>query len=174
MKKLLLAAALAATAVFAAPAQAIPPTRTDAAQQVTLTNPTACGDYGVSWAIDLTVDITRHFDSEGRLVRIVQRITEDNTVTNTVTGLTLRDGPDNFTQTIVFDPLTGLADEIHISGLAVNVQRGSERLMDTGHIVIDAQTNLILESSGPHPVREAMNGSNNIRLALPAFCDILR
>jgi hypothetical protein len=29
-------------------------------------------------------------------------------------------------------------------------------------------------SAGPHPVRELLDGSFNIRRALPAFCDILR
>jgi hypothetical protein len=47
------------------------------------------------------------FDREGRRTKIVDHVTEDNTVVNTVTGLTLRDGPVNFLQTVTFDPETG-------------------------------------------------------------------
>ncbi len=42
-------------------------------------------------------------------VRVVQHITEDNTVRNTVTGLTLPDSPVDFVQTSTFDPETGCA-----------------------------------------------------------------
>ena len=48
------------------------------------------------------------------------------------------------------------------------------RLVDRGPILIDGPTRQILWSAGPHPVREQMNGSANIALALPAFCHILR
>ena len=34
--------------------------------QFTLTNPTACGDYGVRWSINLVADVTTFFDNEGR------------------------------------------------------------------------------------------------------------
>ena len=37
-----------------------------------------------------------------------------------------------------------------------------------------AQTGRIIKSIGPHPLRELMDGSFNIALALPGFCDILR
>jgi hypothetical protein len=55
----------------------------------------------------------------------------------------------------------------------VNVRRGNERLVDRGPILIDGQTGEILWSAGPHPARELMDGSFDISLALPAFCDIL-
>jgi hypothetical protein len=54
-----------------------------------------------------------------------------------------------------------------------NVRRGNERLVDRGPILIDGQTGEILWSAGPHPARELMDGSFDISLALPAFCDIL-
>jgi hypothetical protein len=42
------------------------------------------------------------------------------------------------------------------------------------YLEVDGQTGEILFSAGPHPVRELLDGSFNINLALPAFCDILR
>ena len=55
-----------------------------------------------------------------------------------------------------------------------DVRRDGERLIDTGYLEVDGQTGEILFSAGPHPVRELLDGSFNINLALPAFCDILR
>ena len=93
---------------------------------------------------------------------------------NTVTGLTLRDGPVNFTQTTHFDPTTQTRELISISGVSVNVRRGNKHLLDAGHLLIDGQTGEILFSAGPHPLRELLDGSFNTSLALPGFCDILR
>jgi hypothetical protein len=160
--------------VAASAAQGVPPTHSTQTAQFTLTNPTACGDYGVRWSINLVADVTTFFDDKGRRTRLVQNISEDNTVQNTVTGLTLRDGPVNFVQTTHFDPETQRRELITISGVSVNVRRDGEQLLDTGHLVIDGQTGEILFSAGPHPVRELLDGSFNITLALPAFCDILR
>lgn len=175
MRKLLLALLATATlAVLAMPAQAVPPTHQEVTQHNVLTNPTACGDYGVTWDINLTADIWTFFDRQGRRVKQVVHVREDNTVANTVTGLTLRDGPVNFVETTTFDPATGLRERIFIVGISVNVRRGSERLVDRGPILIDGQTGDILWSAGPHPVRELLDGSFDIRRALPGFCDILR
>ena len=161
-------------AVLAAPAVAVPPTHTTVTQQGVLTNPTACGSYGVSWSINLTADIWTFFDQQGRRVRVLQHIREDNTVTNTVTGLTLREGPDNFVQTNTYDPETGLRKSIFIVGTSAIVRRGDEVLVDRGPILIDGQTGRIIWSAGTHPLRELMDGSFNTALALPGFCNILR
>jgi hypothetical protein len=169
-----LALALLVLAVFAAPASAAPPTKQEITQHNVLTDPTACGSYGVTWDINLTATIWTFTDDQGRRTKQVAHIREDNTVTNTVTGLTLRDGPVNFVQTTFFDVATNRADKIFIVGTAVNVRRGDERLVDRGPILIDGPTRRILWSAGPHPVREQMDGSANIALALPAFCHILR
>jgi hypothetical protein len=166
-----LAAMIAAVAV---PASAVPPTTSTTTQQSVLTNPTACGSYGVEWRINLTAETKRYFDRQGRLTQIIQHLTEDNTVTNTVTGLTLREGPDDFVQTTTFDPETGRRVLIYIRGVSAIVRRGDEVLVDKGKIWIDGQTGRIIDAIGPHPLRELLDGSFNVALALPGFCDILR
>ncbi|HXV33387.1 MAG TPA: hypothetical protein VD769_05200 [Gaiellaceae bacterium] len=165
---------VAVVAAVAVPASAVPPTTTTTTQQAVLANPTACGSYGVEWRINLTSETKRYFDSQGRLTHIIQHITEDNTIRNTVTGLTLREGPDDFHQTTYFDPETGQRTLIYIRGVSVYVERGDEVLVDKGKIWIDGQTGRIIASTGPHPLRELLDGSFNIALALPGFCDILR
>jgi hypothetical protein len=165
---------VAAVAAVAVPASAVPPTTTTVSQQATLTNLTACGSYGVEWKINLTAEVKRYFDSQGRLTHVIQHVTEDNTVRNTVTGLTLREGPDDFVQTTYFNPETGQRTLIYIRGVAAYVERGDEVLVDKGKISIDGQTGRIIRSIGPHPLRELMDGSFNTALALPGFCDILR
>ena len=111
-------AGLAAPAMAAPPgaeaAGVTPPTRTETDVQVVHSDPAACGAYGVEWNIDLhSVNLT-FVDDAGRRVRFVQHITEDNTVRNTVTGLTLPDSPVDFVQTTTFDPESGLRQ--HIDG----------------------------------------------------------
>ena len=170
----LLVATMVLALVAASAAGGVPPVQSTQTAQFTVTNPTACGDYGVRWSINLVAEVTTFFDDEGRRTRLVQNISEDNTVQNTVTGLTLRDGPVNFTQTAYFDPETQVRELISISGVSVNVRRGDEHLLDTGHLLIDGQTGEILFAAGPHPVRELLDGSFNISLALPGFCEILR
>jgi hypothetical protein len=174
-KAFVLAVATAAAAVvLVTPAAGIPPVTTTVTQQGSLVNPTACGTYGVRWNINLTARVSRHFDWQGRLWKITAEVTEDNTVVNTVTGLTLRDGPVAFTETTFFDPETGRRELIKIIGTSAIVQRGDELLVDRGSITIDGQTGKILASKGPHPLRELLDGSFNVALALPGFCDILR
>jgi hypothetical protein len=151
-----------------------PPTRTETDVQIVHSDPAACGDYGVEWNIDLhSVNLT-FFDQAGRRVKLVQHITEDNTVRNTVTGLTLPDSPVDFVQTSMFNPETGLRTHIFVVGTSVNVRRGSQHLVDRGPILIDGQTGRILFAAGPHPIRRLLDGSFDIRRALPGFCDILR
>jgi hypothetical protein len=176
IRRTALVAALTAIALsgVTAPAAATPPTMTETDVQVVHTDPTACGDYGVEWNIDLHAVNWTFFDEAGRRVKLVQHITEDNTVRNTVTGLTLPDSPVDFVQTSTFDPETGLRQHIFIIGTSVTVRRGNEHLVDRGPILIDGQTGEILFSAGPHPVRELLDGSFDIRRALPAFCHILR
>nr|CEL17317.1 hypothetical protein [Kibdelosporangium sp. MJ126-NF4] len=134
----------------------------------------ACGDYGVEWNIDLHSVNWTFFDDKGRRVKLVQHVTEDNTVRNTVTGLTLPDSPVDFVQTSTFDAETGQRQRIYITGTSVTVRRGEQHLVDRGPIVLDGQTGKILFAAGPHPIRELLDGSFDITRALPGFCDILR
>jgi hypothetical protein len=171
---LVLALVAGLAAALAVPALAVPPVRTTISQQGTLANPTACGSYGVEWNINLTVEQTTYFDDQGRRTHVIGHVRENNTVRNTVTGLTLQEGPDDFVQTTYFNPETGLRTLIYIRGVSAIVRRGDEVLVDKGKIWIDGQTGRIIDSIGPHPLRELMDGSFNTALALPGFCNILR
>jgi len=161
-------------AALAVPALAHPPVRITVSQQTSLVNPTACGSYGVRWNINLTAEQATYFDDQGRRTHVIAHIKENNTVVNTVTGLTLQEGPDDFVQTTYFDPATQRRELIYIRGVAAIVRRGDEALVDKGKIWIDGQTLQIIDSIGPHPLRELMNGTLNVSLALPGFCNILR
>jgi len=161
-------------AALAVPALAHPPVRITVSQQTSLVNPTACGSYGVRWNINLTAEQATYFDDQGRRTHVIAHIKENNTVVNTVTGLTLQEGPDDFVQTTYFNPETGLRTLIYIRGVSAIVRRGDEVLVDKGKIWIDGQTLQIIDSIGPHPLRELMNGTLNVSLALPGFCNILR
>ena len=172
-----LALALLMLAVFAAPASAAPPpppTKQVITQTPVLTNATACGTYGVTWRINLTATIWTFRDDLGRRTKTITYVEEDNTVENTVTGLTLRDGPVNFVDTTTINPETNRRTQSLIVGTSVNVRRGRERLIDTGAVLLDEQFNIVW-SIGPHPLRELLQGTNgNPAFALPGFCRILR
>jgi siroheme synthase len=62
---LVLALVAGLAAAVAVPALAHLPVRTTVSQQATLTNPTACGSYGVEWRINLTAENTTYFDDQG-------------------------------------------------------------------------------------------------------------
>jgi hypothetical protein len=161
---------IVALGVAPGPAAAVEPQRFNA----TVHNPVsdqgqACG-FPVLWDINLTVSGTNFFDSEGVLVRQQAHIREDNTITNLATGLTIREGPDSFMQTIHFNP-DGTIRELVATGLAANV-RGDEPFKDVGRVVWLPGTNEIVFSAGPHPLREAIE-FGNFRTGLTAFCDAL-
>lgn len=165
-----------AAATLAGPAWGKAPTRLTVTQHNVVSNPTACGSYGVLWDINLTARITNYFNSEGRRVRQIAHIREDNTIsristTGELVGPTLREGPDSFTQTIYFNP-NGTVNRIVASGLQARV--GNE-LMDAGRVVLlplgGGRFDLVF-SAGQHPVREAAD-LGTLRDALPAFCGVL-
>ena len=160
---------LLAAGGLAAPALAVEPTRQTITQHNVVQDAgQACG-FPVRWTIDLTVEGTNFFDADGRRVRQQAHIREDNTITNLATGLTLREGPDAFMQTIYFNP-DGTVSQIVATGLAANVQDGN--LKDVGRVAWLPGTNEIVFSAGPHPVREAIE-FGNFQTALGAFCDVL-
>jgi hypothetical protein len=174
MRSTALVAGVAATALglMAATASAVPPQHfaQDPLPRVVQDTGQACG-FPVRWTIDLTVQGTNFFDSEGRLVRQQAHIREDNTITNVATGLTLREGPDSFMQTIYFNP-DGTISHFVATGLAANVQAEGENLKDVGRVIWLPGTNEIVFSAGPHPVREAIE-FGNFQTALAAFCEVL-
>jgi hypothetical protein len=137
-----------------------------------VSDPDVCGDFGVIWDINLTVDVFNFFDSEGVRVRQLAHVREDNTITNTVTGLTLREGPDSFLQTTYFLPGGTSVDYIVATGLQARV--GND-LRDVGRVVLEplggGRFDLVF-TAGPHPVREAAD-DGRILDALSAFCDVL-
>ena len=174
MRRTALVAGIVATALglLAATASAMPPQHFTAEPPTRIVQDTgqACG-FPVRWTIDLTVEGTNFFDSEGRLVRQQAHIREDNTITNLATGLTLREGPDFFMQTIYFNP-DGTISHFVATGLAANVQADGENLKDVGRVIWLPGTNEIVFSAGPHPVREAIE-FGNFQTALAAFCEVL-
>lgn len=173
MKRLLaLAAVSLAAAVLPAPAAAdLPTVLRDVQLMQVVQNPTACGDFGVIWRINITADIYTFFDSDGVRTRQVVHIKEDNTVQNTVTGLTLREGPDSLIQTTYFNE-NGTVDRIVAVGLQARV--GND-LRDVGRVVLlplgGGRFDLVF-AAGQHPAREAAD-DGTLADALPAFCGVL-
>jgi hypothetical protein len=173
MKRLLaLAAASAVAAILAAPAAADAPTiQRDVQLMQVVQNPTACGDFGVIWRINITADVYTYFDANGVRTRQVVHIKEDNTIENTVTGLTLREGPDSLIQTTYFNE-NGTIDHIVAVGLQARV--GND-LRDVGRVVLlplGAGRFDLVFAAGQHPVREAADDGRLVD-ALPAFCGVL-
>ena len=166
------AAALLVAAVLAAPAAADAPTvLRDVQVMQVVQDPTACGDFGVIWRIDITADVFTFFDSDGVRTRQVVHIKEDNTIENTVTGLTLREGPDSLIQTTYFNE-NGTIDRVVAVGLQARV--GNE-LRDVGRVVLvplgGGRFDLVF-AAGQHPAREAAD-DGTLADALPAFCGVL-
>jgi hypothetical protein len=173
VKRLLtLAAVSLAAAILAAPAAADPPTVVrDVQLMQVVQNATACGDFGVIWRINITADIHTFFNSDGVRTRQVVHIKEDNTIQNTVTGLTLREGPDSLIQTTYFNE-NGTVNRIVAVGLQARV--GND-LKDVGRVVLlplgGGRFDLVF-AAGQHPAREAADGGT-LADALPAFCGVL-
>ena len=171
-RRLAVSVSVAAALTWAAPAaQAAPPQRisVDPPPNIVRDNGEACG-FPVEWAIDIaSVEGHNFFDQEGRRVRQVVHIKEDNTITNLESGLTLREGPDSFTQTIIWNE-SGQIEQIIATGLAANVF--GTGLKDVGRVAWLPGTNEIVFNAGQHSLREAMQGGT-FQDALAAFCDVL-
>lgn len=171
-RRLAVSLSVAAALTWAAPAaQAVPPQRISVDPPVRIVQDLdACGDFGVRWTIDISsVEGHNFFDRDGNLVRQTVHIKEDNTITNLDTGLTLREGPDSFTQTILFNP-DGTIEQIIATGLAANVF--GTGLKDVGRVAWLPGTNEVIFNAGRHSLREAMEGGT-FQDALTAFCDVL-
>ena len=168
MKKLLVLAVVAiSSAVVAAPALADAPIRLPTLTlNNVVTGETSCGT--LRWDIHLVAERTNFVDSEGNVVRQIAHVTEDNTITNLTTGESFREGPDNFIQTIYFNP-NGTANRIIATGLQARV--GND-LMDVGRVVLiplGAGRSDLVFSAGQHPLREAAD-DGTLADALEGFC----
>jgi hypothetical protein len=174
MRRLIALAAVVCGVVALAPAAsaAEPTILRDVVVHNVVSNPTACGDFGVVWDITITADVFTFFDADGVRVRQVVHLKEDNTITNTVTGLTLREGPDSLIQTTYFAE-NGLTID-HITAVGLQARVGNE-LRDVGRVVLlplgGGRFDLVF-AAGPHPAREAAD-DGTLADALPAFCEVL-
>ena len=173
MRRLALAVVSVAAAILAVPAAADPPTvQRDVQLMQVVQNPTACGDFGVIWRINITADVYTYFNSDGVRTRQAVHIKEDNTIENTVTGLTLREGPDSLIQTTYFQENGITVDRIVAVGLQARV--GND-LRDVGRVVLlplGAGRFDLVFAAGQHPVREVADDGRLVD-ALPAFCGVL-
>jgi hypothetical protein len=156
-----LAVAVFAVAVVVLPAWAVPPQRTEIAQNQVTQGTTSCGV--LRWEIHLSGDRFRFFDQDGALVRVQIHINEDNVITNLTTGQTYREGPDSFMQTTLF---TDEGPRIVATGLAARVF--GTQLKDVGRVVINPANGDIEFSAGQHPLREAQEAGN----VLEGFCSV--
>lgn len=165
--------ALASLLLIAAPAAANPPVRDQIIRQNPLRdNGEACG-FPVLWDINMSIDRLRWFDDEGRVVREIQHITEDNTVHNLATGKVVRDGPVNFVRHHEYE--NGVRVRTTDTGVMVNIRDGGERLLDIGWVQYRVHPDGIWEifrSAGHHPVFEVLDG-NTFPASLRAFCGVL-
>ena len=156
-----LAVAVFAVAVVVLPAWAVPPQRTEIAQNQVTQGTTSCGV--LRWEIHLSGDRFRFFDQDGALVRVQIHINEDNVITNLTTGQTYREGPDSFMQTTLF---TDEGPRIVATGLAARVF--GTQLKDVGRVVINPANGDIEFSAGQHPLRDAQEAGN----VLEGFCSV--
>ena len=169
MRRLIVSVATLGVIALASPASAVPPQHfsVDPPPNVVEDNGEACG-FPVRWTIDLEVQGTNFFDQDGVIVRQQAHVQEDNTIENLDTGLTLREGPDSFMQTIHFE--NGVPTHFVATGLGLNVF--GEQLKDVGRVAWLPGTNEIIFSAGPHEARELLQ-FGTFEDVLAFFCDVL-
>lgn len=152
-RMLLLTTVLTAIVATAVPAAAVKPT--------TVVFPFAdviegfvpsCG-LNLRWEISGEAERTFFRDQDGDLVRIQDKVRETNTITNLDTGETLREGPDAFSQRILFNPDGTVT--LQINGLSVHVPRGDGSVVDAGRVVLlfGPGGPTVLDVAGRHDVR---------------------
>ncbi len=158
-------------AIAPAGAQAAPPTR----QTIALTNTIEgfvpeCG-LNLRWGIDLTVERTFFFDGDGNLVRIQDQVRENNTITNIDTGETLEEGPDSFSQRILFNDDGTVT--VQVNGLSVLVNDGEASVVDAGRLVLQFGPggSSVLQLAGRHDIRSIDPLSTDDPALLAGFCD---
>lgn len=93
--------------------------------------------------------VTTFFDQAGNPVRVQVHVNFEGILTNTATGLTLRD-PGHFT--IVFDLQEGTTTQVGLI-FGITVPGEGIAVLDAGKIVFDEEGNVIFEG-GPHQFLE--------------------
>ncbi|HSG18098.1 MAG TPA: hypothetical protein VLE70_17515 [Anaerolineae bacterium] len=129
----------------------------------------AC-DLNLRWDISGTVDRTFFFDQDGNVVRILDHVQEDNTITNLDTGESLREGPDHFIQHIFFND-DGTV-RLDINGLSVLVNSGENMVVDAGRVVLFFGPGgpSVLQVAGRHDVRGIDPLTVDDPILLEGFC----
>ncbi len=151
-------------------AAAVPPVRSTITATDTIEGfVPECG-RNLRWDISLTVERTFFFDEDGNLVRIQDQVRENNTITDTDTGETLQEGPDSFSQRILFNDDGTVTLSVH--GLSVLVNDGENVVIDAGRLVLQfgpggAQ---VIALNGRHDIREINPLSTNDPALLAGFC----
>ena len=112
----------------------------------------SCG-LNLRWDISGTVDRTFFFDQDGNVVRIIDHVKEDNTITNLDTGESLQEGPDSFVQIILFNDDGTVT--LQINGLSVLVNQGENQVVDAGRVVLffGPSGPTVIDIAGRHDVR---------------------
>lgn len=164
---------VAATALLlltALPAAATPPTQErDTFSGVVSDEGQACGDP-LSWEFTGEVLVTRFFDAEGDLVRIHAHVRESGTVTNLATGEVVDLPRTAFLERVLFGEDGSVI--IEDVGLSVRVTGPDHHLLDVGRFVTQRNPNVLLQSSGQHPIREINPFSVSDPALLEAFCGL--
>ncbi|MGH8825940.1 MAG: hypothetical protein ACRDVN_15895 [Jiangellaceae bacterium] len=75
--------------------------------------------------------MTTYLDSDDKVVKTFAKISELNTITDVDNNVTVREGPDAFTQAITFND--DGTQTVEINGLSVNVVGGVNRVVDWPH-----------------------------------------
>lgn len=129
----------------------------------------ACG-LNLRWDINGSVDRTFFFDQDGNVVRIIDRVREDSTITNLDTGETLREGPDSFVQIITFNDDGTVT--LEINGLSVLVNQGNASVIDAGRVVLlfGPGGPSVLDISGRHDIRGIDPLTVDDPILLEGFC----
>ena len=129
----------------------------------------SCG-VNLRWEISGTVERTFFFDQDGNVVRILDKVREDNTITNLDTGESLLEGPDSFIQIITFNDDGTVT--LEINGLSVLVNQGENPVVDAGRVVLlfgpDGPT--VLGISGRHDIRGIDPLTVDDPILLEGFC----
>ena len=159
--------------VGASPAAADPPVQTTIPFSLVVQDAGAECGFPIRWEISGEQRETRFFDDEGRLVRIVVHVREDNTLTNLATRKTITDRP-KFNQIVHFNA-NGTISSVETMGLFVNArdERGAN-VMDVGKVilaVLSPTERELVFAAGQHPFRAETLTS--LQAGLAAFCEIL-